>query len=157
MIAHLRAWLFRRKWILAAAGLPVLAVLWWAFRPEKLWINQSVNEAAPFETGADAQPVLTGRFESKAQQASGRVTVYKQRGGAEFLRLNDFTLSNIPDAHVELTRVGDRIPEVDLGPLKRNPDQNYGLPAPTDLNKYDVVIYSERFHSVVGLARLEPF
>ena len=158
MSIHPSAWIFRRKWILAAIGLPVLVALWWAFRPEKLWINQKVDEAAPFDTGADPRPILTGRFESKAQQTSGRATVYKKPGGAEFLHLSDFTVLNIPDAHVELTRAGDRIPEVDLGPLKSSPNQNYGLPAPTDLNKYNaVVIFSERFHSVVGLARLEPF
>jgi hypothetical protein len=33
-----------RKWILVAAGLPILVAAWWAFRPEKLWINQKVSE-----------------------------------------------------------------------------------------------------------------
>jgi hypothetical protein len=37
-------------------------------------------------------------------------------------------------------------------------DQNYDLPAATDLNKYEaVVIYGERLHAEFGLARLEPF
>ena len=72
--------LVRHKWILAAVGLPVLFVLWWAFRPEKLWINQKVNEAAPFDTDGGPQPILTGRFEGQAQQTSGRATIYQETG-----------------------------------------------------------------------------
>ena len=36
----------KRAWI--AISLPILIVAWLAFRPEKLWINQRVNEPAPF-------------------------------------------------------------------------------------------------------------
>jgi Electron transfer DM13 len=159
MTIHTGAWLVRRKWILAAVGLPVLVVLWWAFRPEKLWINQKVNEAAPFDTSGGPQPILTGRFEGKAQQTSGRATIYKKPGGEEYLRLSDFTGSNGEDVHVALARSADQNDRVDLGPLKSNQgDQNYDLPAAADLNKYDaVVIYSERFPKVSGLAKLEPF
>jgi hypothetical protein len=153
----------RRKWILVSVGLTVLVALWWAFRPEKLWINEKVNEAAPFDTSADPKPVLTGRFEAKAQQTSGRATIYEKPGGEEYLRLSDFAAPNAPDARVllgrsegESDRVGHRL---DLGPLKNNPgDQNYDLPAAADLNKYDAVaIYSERLHTIIGLAKLEPF
>ncbi len=40
MDAHIGSWFSRRKWVLVAVGLPVLIGVWWAFRPEKLWINQ---------------------------------------------------------------------------------------------------------------------
>jgi hypothetical protein len=146
----------RRKWILAAVGLPVLVALWWAFRPEKLWINQKVNEPAPFDSSAGPQPILTGRFEAKAQQTSGRATIYKRPGGEEYLRLSDFATLGGQDVHVALVHGDDRI---DLGALKSSQgDQNYDLPAATDLGKYDAVaIYSERLHTVLGLAKLEPF
>ncbi len=94
MTTRASTWLVRRKWILAAVGLPVLVALWWAFRPEKLWINEKVNEAAPFDTSGGPQPILTGRFEDKAQQTSGRATIYKKPGGEEYLRLSDFTTAN---------------------------------------------------------------
>jgi len=58
--------------------------LWWAFRPEKLWINQRVNEAAPFDTSGDPEPIFTGQFDGKA---AGRVTVFKKPNGQEYLRL----------------------------------------------------------------------
>ena len=61
MTIHISPGLLRRKWILTTVGLPVLVALWWAFRPEKLWINQKVNEPAPFDTSSDPQPILTER------------------------------------------------------------------------------------------------
>lgn len=163
----IHTWLLRRKWILLAVGLPVLVALWWAFRPEKLWINQKVNEPAPFDARSDAQPILTGRFEGKAQQTTGRASIYKKPGGEEYLRLSDFTTPSHPDVHVALARgldltqdvLKDALDRIDLGSLKTNQgDQNYDVPAATDLTKYDaVVIYGERSHLMVGLAKLEPF
>jgi hypothetical protein len=169
MTIHTGTWLVRRKWILAAVGLPVLVALWWAFRPEKLWINEKVNEAAPFDTSGGPQPILTGRFDGKAQQTSGRATIYKKPGGEEYLRLSDFAALNGEDVHVVLARSDDqnlaeeagkgRLESIDLGPLKsKQGDQNYDLPASADLSKYDaVVIYSERSLKVSGLAKLEQF
>ena len=159
--------LLRRKWIVLAVGLPVLVALWWAFRPEKLWINQKVNEPAPFDSSSDPQPILTGRFEAKAQQTTGRATIYKKPTLEEYLRLSDFTAPSDPDVHLALARATDLTQDVlkdgpdriDLGPLKaRQGDQNYDLPAATDLSKYDAVaIYGERSHMMLGLAKLEPF
>jgi hypothetical protein len=162
-------WFLRRKWILVSIGVPVLLALWWAFRPDKLWITERVHEPAPFDARGDPQPILTGRFEGKAQQTSGRATIYKRPGGDEYLRLSDFTIPSGPDLHVVLARSDDRnltqdtvngdLDHVDFGPLKSDRgDQEYGLAAATDLNTYDaVVIYSERAHSVFGFAKLAPF
>ena len=152
----------RRKWVLAGVGLPVLVALWWAFRPEKLWINEKVNEAAPFDASGDSQPILTGRFEGKSQQTSGRATIYKKPGGEEYLRLSDFTTPNVGDVHVVLVQSGDGSlagQSVDLGALKSNQgDQNFDLPRATDPNKYDAVaVYSEQSHAAFGVAKLEPF
>jgi hypothetical protein len=149
-------WLLRWRWALVAVSLPVLVGLWWAFRPEKLWVNQKVNEAAPFEASADPKPVLTGRFEAKAEQTSGRATIYQKPGGEEYLRLSDFSAPKGGDLHIELK--GDSN-GTDLGPLKNvQGDQNYDLPAAADPNKYEaVVIYSQQSHTVFGLAKLEPF
>jgi hypothetical protein len=169
MTIHASTWLVRRKWILASVGLPVLVALWWAFRPEKLWINEKVNEAAPFDTSGGPQPILTGRFEGKSQQTSGRATIYQKPGREEYLRLSDFTTSNGGDVHVVLARSGDQrlaqdagkndLDSVDLGSLKGiQGDQDYDLPRATDMNKYDaVVVYSEQSHAVFGVAKLKPF
>jgi len=169
MDSPIRSWFSRRKWLLVAVGVPVLIGAWWVFRPEKLWINQKVNEPAPFTSSTDPEPLYTGLLEGKAHQTSGRVTIYKTADGKDYLRLKDFSTSNGPDVHVLLARSGDenlkqeivkgQLDSVELGPLKGNQgDQNYDLPASVDLQKYDAaVIYCERFHAVFGVAKLEQF
>jgi hypothetical protein len=162
------SWPVIRKWVFVTIGVPVLIGLWWAFRPEKLWINQKVDEPAPFASAADPQPLYTGTLEGKAHQTSGRATVYATPSGGRYLRLTDFSTSNGPDVHVLLVRgdenlgqeiVKGQLDGVELGSLKGNQgDQNYDLPAFIDLQKYNAaVIYCERFHAVFGVARLEQF
>ncbi|MBV8843838.1 MAG: DM13 domain-containing protein [Bryobacterales bacterium] len=154
---------------MAAVGFPIFIAAWWAFRPDKLWINEKVNEPAPFASALDPQPLYTGRLQGKAHQTSGRATLYKRSDGKQYLRLTDFITSNGPDVHVLLVRGDDQglqqeivrgnLDSVELGSLKGNQgDQNYDLPGTTDLTKYrTAVIYCERFHAIFGLARLEPF
>jgi hypothetical protein len=168
MAIHISPWLLRRKWILIGVGLPVLVAMWWAFRPEKLWINQKVNEPAPFDASGDPQPVLTGRFDGNAQ-TSGRATIYKKPGGKEYLQLKDFTAPSGANVHVVLARSQDLNPSqavvnggldsIDLGPLRGDQgDQIYDLPAGADLAKYDAVaIYGENDRTVFGRAKLEAF
>ena len=158
-----------RKWILLAVGLPILVALWWAFRPEKLWINQKVDEPAPSDVNDAPQPLLTGQFESQEGHITGRATVFEKPGGERYLRLNVSTNQNVADIHVLLVRregrtlardaVNGDFDRVDLGPLKSNQgNQNYDLSAATDVNKYNVVvIYSDRSHMMYGSVKLEPF
>lgn len=164
-----KSWISRNKWILALIGVPALAGAWWAFRPEKLFINQKVSEAAPAALSTEPEALYTGKLEGKIHQTSGRATIYKTAGGEEYLRLTDFTTSNGPDVHVLLARAEDKglnqevvkgsLDSVELGKLKGNQgDQNYDLPAAADLNQYQaVVIYCERFHAIFGVAKLEKF
>ncbi|HTZ75632.1 MAG TPA: DM13 domain-containing protein [Candidatus Aquilonibacter sp.] len=163
------SWFSRKKYVLAAIAVPILVAAWWAFRPEKLWINVKVNEPAPFASNADAQPLYTGLLTGKAHPTSGRASVYQASDGKRELRLTDFATSNGPDVHVVLAESGDAalqsefvkgdLNSIELGTLKANQgDQNYELPDSTDLNTYDaVVIYCERFHAVFGVAKLEKF
>jgi hypothetical protein len=159
----------RYKWILVVVGIAVLVGAWWAFRPEKLFVNQKVNEAAPAGLSSEPEALYTGKLEGKIHQTSGRATIYKSADNKEYLRLTDFTTSNGPDVHVLLVKADDRAIEqeivkgalesVELGALKGNQgDQNYDLPGNVDLNKYQaVVVYCERFHAIFGVARLEKF
>jgi hypothetical protein len=163
------SWLSSNKWILVLTSVPVLAGVWWAFRPEKLLINEKVNEAAPAALSSEPEALYTGKLEGKVHQTSGRATIYKTADGKQYLRLSDFTTSNGSDVHVLLARTEDESLEtgvvsgaldgVELGALKGNQgDQNYDLPTAADLNKYQaVVIYCERFHAVFGVAKLEKF
>ena len=169
MNTNTSSWLSRNKWILVLIGVPVLLGAWWAFRPEKLFINEKVNESAPAALSSEPQPLYTGELEGKIHPTSGRATVYKTAGGKQYLRLSDFSTSNGPYVHVLLVKPEDKALEgeivkgdldhVELGVLKGNQgDQNYDLPPTADLHQYQAVaIYCERFHAIFGVARLEKF
>lgn len=164
-----KPWVSQKKWIVGLLGVPVLVGAWWAFRPEKLFVNQKVNEAGPLVAGSEPQPIYTGKLEGRAHSTSGRATVYESAEGQRYLRLSDFTTSNGPDVHVLLARAEDKaldqeivtsnLESVELGPLKGNQgDQNYALPENADFDHYRaVVIYCERFHAIFGVAKLEKF
>jgi hypothetical protein len=161
---------FRKHKVLSGVtSLIVVGVLWYLFRPEKLFINQRVNEAAPFAADRDAQPIYTGKLSGKLHETSGRATVYHQPDGTLTLRLTDFHTSNGPDVHVVLATADDpalqnaapgkALASVEVGGLKGNEgDQDYKLPANTDIARYrTVAIYCERFHAVFGAGALQPF
>jgi Electron transfer DM13 len=147
----------------------VLFGLWYAFRPEKLFINKQVHEAAPPQAQGASTALYTGRFVGEAHMTSGRATIFKQADGTHLLRLTDFSTSNGPQLHVLL--VDGQNPEVskdfsltavknvDLGNLKGNQgDQSYTLPGDVDLREFNrVTMYCERFHANFGSATLEEF
>jgi hypothetical protein len=139
------------------------AVAWYAFRPERLFINQKVNEQLPTASAA-SNKLATGQFHSGAHETKGNAAVLQLADGKKTLRLTDFTTSNGPDLHVYLVAANDakdsdavtKAGFVDLGSLKGNiGDQNYDLPANTDLAKYRAVtIWCKRFSVNFGTAPL---
>jgi Electron transfer DM13 len=164
-----KLWLRRNRSWLGVVGAVALTGAWWAFRPEKLFIHERVNEAVPMALSAEPQPIYTGKLEGRVHETSGRATIYRAVDGKEYLRLTDFITSNGPDVHVLLVKADDKAlgqevvkdepDHVELGTLKGNQgDQNYDLPGTADLNQYQAVaIYCERFHAVFGVAKLEKF
>jgi hypothetical protein len=162
---------FRRyRALFMAGGVIVLAVLWYAFRPEKLFVNQRVNEAPPTASAEEPALVSTTKLSGDLHQTSGRASLYKLKDGTMELRLTNFKTSNGPDVHVVLTTSTDpalaaKTPgtnlqsPLELGALKGNEgDQNYTIPAGADLAKETVVvIYCERFHAVFGSGALQSF
>ena len=116
-----------------------------------------------------AKTLYTGKFHGKVHETSGRATVYQEADGKLVLRLTGFKTSNGPDVHVILVETKDanddanfmksNAERVELGKLKGNEgDQNYEIPAGTDLSKFQTVsIYCERFNANFGAAPLEKF
>jgi hypothetical protein len=116
-----------------------------------------------------ASPVQTGVFHGQVHSTSGRASIYKTADGKLTLRLTNFKTSNGPDVHVLLIAAKDaqdndnflknNVERVELGKLKGNEgDQNYDIPAGTDLTKFHTVaIYCERFNANFGTAPLEKF
>jgi len=100
---------------------------------------------------------------------AGEPRFYKDGTGKQYLRLTDFMTSNGPDVHVVSVKaeepamakviVPGALDFVELGSLKGHQgEQNYDVPVSADLGKCRAVaIYSERFHAIFGVARLEKF
>lgn len=146
--------------------LVVAAVIgWYAFRPERLIVNQTVNEAMPTAQAATPdQKIATGMFHGVAHETSGNATVYKLNDGSRILRFSNFKTSNGPDVHVYLVASSDAKDSdtvknagfIDLGSIKGNiGDQNYTLPTNVDLAKYRAAtVWCKRFSVNFGTAPL---
>jgi electron transfer DM13 len=159
----------------AIIGLAIVVVAggWYAFRPERLFVNKTVNESlgAVMDT-ADTKAstviapttVATGRFHSNAHDTRGTATVLSLSDGRRVLRLTNFATSNGPDVRVYLVAAPDVQDNatvktagfVELGPMKGNiGDQNYDIPLTVDLANYrTVTIWCKRFSVNFGSAPL---
>jgi pentapeptide MXKDX repeat protein len=104
-----------------------------------------------------AKTLVTGKFHGKVHKTEGRATIYQEADGKLVLRLTKFKTSNGPDVHVILVATADAMDDANF--LKDNEgDQNYEIPAGTDLTKFRAVsIYCERFNANFGAAPLEKF
>ena len=151
----------RRGWIL---GVVLMAGAgWYLFRPERLFVNSRVNEglitasasAVPGERPKEPMVVLSGRFHSVAHETRGTASVHELGDGYSSAapdRFHDVKWSRRPrlsDRIFGRLRQRDRHQGglLELGKLKGNVgDQNYGIPAGTDLAKYRAVtIWCRRF------------
>jgi hypothetical protein len=158
----------------ALIGLAIIIVAggWYAFRPERLFVNKTVNEslgvAATTPAATDAAPAMitlaTGSFHSNAHETRGTATVINLGQGRRVLRLTNFATSNGPDVRVYLVAAGDVQDNatvktagfVELGEMKGNiGDQNYEIPTAVDLANYrTVTIWCKRFSVNFGSAPL---
>jgi hypothetical protein len=146
--------------VLIGAGVIALATAWYAFRPELLFINKTVNEEFPggaAMASIEKGPMIVtrGSFKSLAHETKGFASIYELPDGKRTLRLSEFETSNGPDVRVYLTAApiekgNDTLKQagfIDLGAMKGNKgDQNYDIPADADLSKYKhVTIWCRRF------------
>lgn len=176
-----RRWL----WIAAVAVAVGCAafVLYW-FQPQKVFIDDRVDEAiptasavarevppsdraatAPSDTTASTEPLqlARGEFVSLDHGTTGTARVLELADGSRIVRLEGLDTSNGPDLFLYLSTneaSGDEgafdDDVVNLGRLKGNQgDQNYDLPADTDLARFaSVVVWCDRFDSAFGAADL---
>jgi len=158
----------RSKKILIGAGAVALVAGWYAFRPERLWIDRVVSESfdttgvalsggAVAASATSGAPVMVsmGRFHGVAHDGMGLATIYRTADGKRTLRLTGFETSNGPQLHLYLVAAPDakddatvtRAGFIDLGPLKGNKgDQNYEIADDVDLSKYGAVtVWCKRF------------
>ncbi|MER6197258.1 DM13 domain-containing protein [Streptomyces sp. NPDC001586] len=174
----------RRRRPLLIGGAAVAAVglafgLYW-FEPWKLWVEESVNEAAPSAAAAPnpaasanppaaPQTVAEGSLISHEHATTGTVKLLRLADGSHVLRVEDLDTSNGPALRVWLTdapviegvdgwRVFDDGKHVSLGALKGNKgDQNYPVPAGVNPADYtSLAIWCDRFDVSFGAATLKP-
>ena len=163
----------RKRTAIIGLAIVVVAGGWYAFRPERLFVNQTVNESlgAVMDT-ADTKAstviapttVATGSFHSNAHDTRGTATILSLSDGRRVLRLTNFATSNGPDVRVYLVAAPDVQDNatvktagfVELGPMKGNiGDQNYDIPLTVDLANYrTVTIWCKRFSVNFGSAPL---
>jgi hypothetical protein len=155
-----------RKVLAGVIALIVLTGAWYAFRPERLFINQKVNEGFPVAQASSAQPVTlsAGHSHSVAHETKGHASIFQLPDGRRTLRLTGFETSNGPDVRVYLVAAGDATDSetvknagyLEVGALKGNQgDQNYDISADVDLKKYRAVtIWCRRFGVNFGTAPL---
>lgn len=135
---------------------------WYLASP--LWIDVEVNESL---AGADTlTTVATGTFRDadRAHSGTGTATILERADGSAVLRLTEFQVTNGPDLEVWLSASPDPQSSSDvadaewlaLGQLKGNiGDQNYDIPAGTDLSAFgSVVIWCEQFGVLFSPAAL---
>ena len=163
----------RRRNALIGLAIIVVAGGWYAFRPERLFVNKTVNESlgavTPSSSATPAEAVArmtlaSGSFHSNAHDTRGLASVIDLGDGRRVLRLTNFATSNGPDVRIYLVAAPDVQDNatvktggfVELGPMKGNiGDQNYEIPATVDLANYrTVTIWCKRFSVNFGSAPL---
>ncbi|MEU2491248.1 DM13 domain-containing protein [Streptomyces sp. NPDC007883] len=156
-------------WITTAAVVVVAAVGLYLFQPWKLFTTDRVDEAPPAAAGQQAgtvEQVANGAFVSHEHETTGSAEVRQLADGKATLRLTNLRTSDGPALHVWLSDQpvnkdgGGNLDDgrhIDLGDLKGNEgNQNYAIPAGTDLNEFSTVtIWCERFSVSFGAAELK--
>jgi hypothetical protein len=147
-----------RKAMYIVVAILVVAGLWYALRPEKLFVTQRVSEAPPAGITAAWQIVSTGSFTDAGRDQSsfaGRASIATQAGGKPQLQLTGLDPKVAAGLQVTLTSGTNTIA---LGTLTSQPDQSFPLPSAGA--KYDAVtLTSTGSHANQRVARavLEDF
>ena len=169
----------RTKTAIGVAAAVVGVGLWYAFRPERLVVNKTVDES--FDAVAETAPgslsmsrateggaatLASGQFHGVAHETRGTATIYQLADGRKVLRFTQFKTSNGPDVRVYLVAANDAADNatvtkagfIEVAPIKGNEgDQNYDVPADLDLKKYRAVtIWCHRFGVNFATAPLTP-
>ena len=154
-------------------GLAIFGFLW--FRPDTLFRDTNVDEAVPTvaaptsqntaEAGPGTTPAVisSGSFRSLEHPTRGTAKIVRLGDGSRIVRLEDFRTSSGPDVVVALSATPasedswgayDDDALLVLRTIKGNVgDQNYTIPAGTDLSRYrSVVIWCRRFQVGFGAA-----
>jgi hypothetical protein len=122
---------------------------------EKAMMEKESTQSSDSEEFSAKSGVFVGVGDG-IHDAQGNALVIPLENGQKVLRLEDFRSTNGPDLYVYLATDSGASDYVSLGRLKANiGNQNYDIPAGTDLSKYDnVLIWCKQFSVLFGSAEL---
>ena len=117
-------------------------------------MNESIDTKAAGQETNTSRNMLSGKFiglNDGIHNAKGVVKVIALDDGTSVLRLENFKATNGPDLYVYLATDKSASDIVNLGRLKGNiENQNYPIPAGTDLTKYNTaLIWCKAFSGTV--------
>ncbi|HET7242593.1 MAG TPA: DM13 domain-containing protein [Nitrososphaeraceae archaeon] len=122
--------------------------------------NNTVSENLSVATmSASSNETLIGNFVGAGDEfhnAEGVAKIIQLADGTDILRLENFKATNGPDLYVYLSTDKTNADIVNLGRLKGNiGNQNYLIPAGTDITKYNTaLIWCRAFSVIFGSAQL---
>jgi len=125
------------------------------FSKQNATVNENMNEIKM----TNDTMTLMGNFVDAGDgfhKAEGIAKVINLADGRTFLRLENLKTTNGPDLYVYLSVGKDALDIVNLGRLKGNiGNQNYEIPAGTDLSKYNTaLIWCKAFSTLFGSSKL---
>jgi Electron transfer DM13 len=139
------------KLIIGSIVVVAVAIAWYLFRPELIFVDKTVNETLPGSAtstsaaqGSQAMVLATGRFHSVSHETSGVATIHQLSDGKRLVRFTTFETSNGPDVRIYLVAAKDATDNetvtpagfVDLSAMKGNRgDQHDEVPATIDLGQ----------------------
>src|SRR2546428_14176802 len=94
-----------RRTIITLSALVAIVAAWYAFRPERLFLNTTVSEAVPAASQAQAAvpsapvPPAAGRFHTNGDETKRLAPIYPVSDGKRVLRLAAVVTSNGPGVH----------------------------------------------------------
>ena len=122
--------------------------------------NNTISENLSVATmSASSNETLIGNFVGAGDgfhNAEGVAKIIQLADGTDILRLENFKATNGPDLYVYLSTDKTNADIVNLGRLKGNiGNQNYLIPAGTDITKYNTaLIWCRAFSVIFGSAQL---
>ena len=126
---------------------------------ENSTVNESIDTKSAGKENETTRNMLSGKFigiNDGIHNAEGVVKVIALDDGTSTLRLENFKATNGPDLYVYLATDKSASDIVNLGRLKGNiGNQNYAIPAGTNLTKYNTaLIWCKAFSVLFGSAQL---
>lgn len=152
-----------RKAIPIAAGIAVAATVA-AYALSPFFMETEIYEEMPQTIQTDPGSDITtygGTFvgvNDGIHNAEGSARALPRSDDGYVLRLENFYSTPGPDLYVYLSTDKGIDDHINLGSLKANRgDQNYDIPAGTDLDRYDhVLVWCKPFGVLFGSAQLQP-